>query len=73
MKRFAKENNKQVNYLIELGFRKLLSNNEINLSEDRVQYKSTYDKQLLNDIRVLARREKVFINDLIEYARQKSL
>ena len=33
MKGFAKENNKQVNYLIELGFRKLLSNNEINLSE----------------------------------------
>ncbi|WP_161487560.1 hypothetical protein [Paenisporosarcina indica] len=36
----------------------------------RVQYKSTYDKQLLNDIRVLAQREMLSINDLIEFSVQ---
>ena len=36
--------------------------------KNRVQFKTTYDKELLAEIKVLAKQHKLFINDVIEYS-----
>lgn len=71
LKAIAIKNQTHVNHLIENGLRNMLSQKEITFSEvsnsaDRIQYKTTYDKQLLNDIRDMAKKHKLFINDVIE-------
>lgn len=62
-----------VNYLLEIGMEKLLNEdifiyNKKTRPKDRVQYKTTYDKELLSAIKEFARQHNVFINDVIEYS-----
>lgn len=36
--------------------------------KDRVQFKTTYDKELLEQVRAFAEHHHLFINDVIEYS-----
>lgn len=69
----AAENNTHVNYLIESGLQTVLSQNVITFNKelrpkDRVQYKTTYDKELLEKVKQFAKEHDLFINDVIEYS-----
>lgn len=71
----AEENNTHVNYLIESGLKSVLSQgvivfNKKERPEDRIQYKTTYDKELLNSVREFAEEHELFVNDVIEYSTQ---
>jgi hypothetical protein len=73
LKAFALENNTRVNNLIENGLRTMLSQqietfNKAFQATDRVQYKTTYDKELLDSIKKFSKKHHVFINDVIEYS-----
>jgi len=73
LKIMAKEHNTRLNYLLENGLRNLLEeNNDSTISavrpNDRIQYKTTYDSKLLADVKAIAKKNKIFINDLIEYS-----
>ncbi len=37
---------------------------------DRIQYKTTYDKELLIQLKEFAKKHNLFINDVIEYSIQ---
>ena len=37
---------------------------------DRIQYNTTYDNDLLADVKEFAKKNKLFINDVIEYSVQ---
>lgn len=69
----AKQHNSHVNYLLENGIENLLKENTINFNKklrpkDRVQYKTTYDKELLEQLKSFAQKHNFFINDVIEYS-----
>lgn len=69
----ALEHDTRVNYLLESGMHNVLSQGVITFNKesrpkDRVQFKTTYDKELLAEIKVLAKQHKLFINDVIEYS-----
>lgn len=71
----AKEHRTYVNYLLENGIENLLDENEIaydkkSRPKDRVQYKTTYDKELLEDLKEFAKEHRLYINDVIEYSVQ---
>ena len=61
------------NYLLENGLLNLLAAGVIDFDKnlrpkDRIQYKTTYDKELLESVKQLAKDHKLFINDVIEYS-----
>ena len=68
--------NIHVNYLIENGLQNLLLTNEAiefnkkSRPKDRIQFKTTYNSQLLEQVKTKAKIEDVFINDIIEYSIQ---
>jgi hypothetical protein len=69
----AKENDTHVNYLIETGLQEVLSQHVITFNKesrpkDRTPYKTTYDKELLQEIKKIAKEHELFINDVIEYS-----
>ena len=69
----ALEHDTRVNYLLESGMHNVLSQGVITFNKesrpkDWVQFKTTYDKELLAEIKVLAKQHKLFINDVIEYS-----
>lgn len=69
----AERHDTHVNYLLENGMQKLLQHQTITYEKksrpkDRVQYKTTYDKELLENIKDFAKEHKLFINDVIEYS-----
>lgn len=69
----AEQHDTHVNYLLENGMHKLLQQQTITYDKklrpkDRVQYKTTYDKALLEKVREFAKDNKLFINDVIEYS-----
>ena len=69
----ALEHDTHVNYLLETGLQKVLEQGVITYNKesrpkDRVQYKTTYDKELLKAMKEFAKQHKVFINDIIEYS-----
>jgi hypothetical protein len=69
----AIENNVHVNYLIENGLQTVLSQGIITFNKesrpkDRMQYKTTYDKDLLENVKDFAKNHHLFINDVIEYS-----
>lgn len=69
----AEENDTHVNYLIENGLQTVLAQGVITFNKetrpkDRVQYKTTYDKDLLNSLKEFAKKHHLFINDVIEYS-----
>ena len=73
LKVLAENNDTFVNYLLESGLQNLLSSGEIFYNKetrpkDRVQYKTTYDKELLIKVKEFAKQHKLFINDVIEYS-----
>lgn len=64
--------NMHVNHFFEIGIKNLLDIGTINYDKkfrpkDRVQFKSTYDKYLLQNLREFAQKNNVFINDCMEY------
>ncbi|WP_438310481.1 rRNA methyltransferase [Sporosarcina sp. FA9] len=75
LKVIANENNTHVNYLIESGLKTILVQDIILFNKelrptDRIQYKTTYDKELLNNVKEFAKKNNFFINDVIEYSVQ---
>ena len=60
------------NFLIEKGLNDIVSH-DLNLLHytrptDRIQYKTTFDKELLEEVKKIAKMNGVFINDLIEFS-----
>ncbi|MFC5603358.1 helix-turn-helix domain-containing protein [Sporosarcina koreensis] len=73
LKNIAIEQQKPVNHILELYFVQLLEKGTIsycksNRPKDRIQYKTTYKKDLLNDVREFAKSNGLYINDVIEYS-----
>lgn len=69
----AEEHNTHVNYLLENGLLNVLAQGVITFDKntrpkDRVQYKTTYDKELLGEVKEFAKNHKLFVNDVIEYS-----
>lgn len=69
----AMQNNTHMNYLIESGLRTVLSQGVIAFNKearpkDRIQYKTTYDQELLESVKKFAKDHHLFINDVIEYS-----
>ena len=69
----AEENDTYVNYLIETGLQIVLAQGVITFNKksrpkDRVEYKTTYDKELLEQVKEFAKNHDLFINDVIEYS-----
>ena len=69
----AEKHDTYVNYLLETGLENLLSEGVITFNKetrpkDRIQYKTTYDKDLLEAVKEFAKEHKLFINDVIEYS-----
>lgn len=69
----AVKNNTYANYLLETGLKNVLAEgvitfNKKNRPNDRVQYKTTYDKELLLAVREFAKEHDLFINDVMEYS-----
>jgi hydroxymethylpyrimidine pyrophosphatase-like HAD family hydrolase len=42
--------------------------NKENRPKDRIQYKTTYDKELLEQVKQFAKDHELYINDVIEYS-----
>lgn len=73
LNQLAAEYDTHVNYLTESGLQAVLKQGVITYDKktrpkDRVQYKTTYDKELLEDVKEFAKKHKLFINDVIEYS-----
>lgn len=71
----AEENDTHVNYLLETGLTETLALTKISFDKkkrpkDRVQYKTTYDKELLENVWSFARENNMYVNDVIEYSVQ---
>ena len=75
LKVMATENKSHVNYLIENGLKNVLTLEAISFNKDsrpkdRIQFKTTYDSELLNSVKLFAKQQNLFINDVIEYSVQ---
>ena len=71
--RVAESHDTYVNYLIESGLNQVLKEDYISYDKktrpkDRIQYKTTYDKELLQRTKKFAADNGLFINDVIEYS-----
>lgn len=69
----ASENKTHINYLIENGLLNVIQEGTITFNKasrpkDRVQFKTTYDAELLEELKVFAKRHQLFMNDVIEYS-----
>jgi hypothetical protein len=69
----AEKYNTKPNYLIETGLQKVIDDgfvefNKKNRPKDRIYYKSSYDKELIDQVKVLAKRHNLKYNDVIEYS-----
>ncbi|WP_246943190.1 rRNA methyltransferase [Bacillus pinisoli] len=61
------------NHIIEMALKTLILNDVIITNtmvkpKDRIQYKTTYDKELLEQVRDYAKKNKIHVNQLIEYS-----
>jgi hypothetical protein len=75
LKEMAVKNNTHVNYLLENGLKEVLVEGVISFDKetrpkDRIQYKTTYDSELLTSVKEFAKQHNLFINDVIEYSVQ---
>ncbi|WP_432364015.1 LAGLIDADG family homing endonuclease [Sporosarcina sp. UB5] len=73
LKDIAKKQGKPVNHILEDYLEQLLEKGTIlyckgDRPKDRIQYKTTYKKDLLNEIREFAKINGLYINDVIEYS-----
>lgn len=71
----ALKHDSHVNYLIENGLKNVLTQGVITYNKesrpkDRVQFKSSYDKELLENVKKFAKDHQLYINDIIEYSVQ---
>lgn len=69
----AKENDTYVNHLIERALQNLLVQENVTIilkarPKDRIQFNTTYDRYLLEKVKIFAKEHKLFINDVIEYS-----
>ena len=75
LKKLAADNDTHVNYLIESGVKAVLADGNITFNKhmrptDRIQYKTTYDKELLIQLKEFAKNHDLYINDVIEFSIQ---
>lgn len=75
LKEMAEEHDTHINYLLETGLEYAIQQPTIAYNKklrpkDRVQYKTTYDKDLLRKAKDYAKSHDIFLNDLIEYSVQ---
>ncbi|WP_432355532.1 rRNA methyltransferase [Sporosarcina sp. A2] len=75
LKQQSEQHGTFVNYLLEDGLKVVLQQDTVLFNKetrpkDRIQYKTTYDKTLLEAIRLMAKEHKLYINDVIEYGVQ---
>ena|SRR5699024_6669358 len=61
------------NYLLESGLQNVLKRGVIQFDKksrpkDRIQYKTTYDKDLLHEVKIFAKENKLNVNDVLEYS-----
>jgi len=73
LQELALEHDTHINYLLETGLQNVLAQGVITYNKesrpkDRVQYKTTYDKDLLQQVKEFAKQHQLFINDVIEYS-----
>lgn len=73
LKEISEQNNTHVNYLLESGLKVLLIEDSVSFKKesrpkDRIQYKTTYDAELLKQVKDFAKDHDLFINDVIEYS-----
>ncbi|PIC82726.1 rRNA methyltransferase [Sporosarcina sp. P1] len=73
LKGLSEELDTYSNYLLENGLRNVLAAGVIEYDKnlrpiDRIQYKTTYDQELLESVKKFAKDHKLFINDVIEYS-----
>lgn len=71
LKKIAKEHNSHVGYLLENGFENILKENYIqfdkkNRPKDRVEFRTTCNKDILEQLRLFAKEHKLNLNDVIE-------
>ncbi|PYF05697.1 rRNA methyltransferase [Ureibacillus chungkukjangi] len=71
LKKLADEHNTHVGYLLETGFVQILKENYINFDKknrpkDRVEFRTTCNKEVLENLRVFAKDNKLNLNDVIE-------
>jgi hypothetical protein len=75
LQELAAEHHTYPNYLLETGLRRLLEKDVIIYNKklrpkDRVQYQTTFDKELLKQVKEFAKKNKLYINDVMEYSVQ---
>lgn len=74
VKQLAIKQNVPINRLLERCINQLLNTKEnitlckTDRPKDRIHFKTTYQKSLLEELRVLAKSRGLYINDLIEYS-----
>ncbi|MDI7741780.1 rRNA methyltransferase [Lysinibacillus fusiformis] len=71
LKQLADEHNTHVGYLLENGFEKILNENYINFDKknrpkDRVDFRTTCNKETLESLKIFAKENKLNLNDVIE-------
>ncbi|MFC5543128.1 MAG: rRNA methyltransferase [Bacilli bacterium] len=71
LKIMADKNNTYVGYLLENGFENILKENAItfdkkNRPKDRVEFRTTCDKELLERLKKFAKDHQLNLNDVIE-------
>lgn len=71
LKEQAKEHKTHVGYLLENGFENILKEGIIqfdkrNRPKDRVEFRTTCDKEILEQLRTFAKENKLNLNDVIE-------
>lgn len=72
----ALKHHTHTNYLLETGFQHIIENYDVipydkkNRPKDRKHYKTTYDKELFEELKQLAIKNNLYINDVIEFSAQ---
>lgn len=71
LKIMAKENNTHVGYLLENGYENILKGNFIQFDKkkrpkDRVEFRTTCNDEILDQLRIFAKDHKLNLNDVIE-------
>lgn len=67
----AKESNTHIGYLLESGFENILMEDTIifdkkNRPKDRVDFRTTCDQDILNKLKIFAKKNTLNLNDVIE-------
>ena len=71
LKQIAKDNKTTVGYLLENGFENILKEDFIHFDKkarpkDRVEFRTTCDQDILEQLRIFAKKNKLNLNDVIE-------